>query len=154
MLDIDIRLQALVQNVVETNKPMLTTSQNDLLIITPESDMTQIENYYHQILDYATASSITNLYLDDYDQNGAFKCLGASIYCLTRAVPPQRETEYFKNIIMDVVMQGGEADTNATVVGAMLGARFGYSQLPTEWVVGLKRWEWLEDRIDEFCALL
>jgi ADP-ribosylglycohydrolase len=57
-------------------------------------------------------------------------------------------------MLLDIIRQGGDDTTNATLVGAMLGARFGYSQLPTEWVVGLKRWEWLEDKVDEFCSLL
>jgi hypothetical protein len=149
------RLQALVRNVVETNKPMLIAPQTDPLFITPETDLNQMQQYYHQLLNYCLPSSLMELGLDDnVDCRDTFKCLSAAIYCLTREVPPQSETEYFKKMLMDVVLQGGEADTNATAAGAMLGVRFGYSQLPTEWVVGMKRWEWLEDRVDEFCALL
>lgn len=153
-LETDYRLQALVRNVIETNKPVLTAPHLDPLFSTPETDLDQMQSYYVQLLNYSAMNQITQLNLDDADRCSIFKCLSVSLYCLTRSVPPQEETQYFKRIIMDVVMQGGEADTNATVVGSLLGARFGYSQLPTEWVVGLKRWEWLEDRVDEFCALL
>ncbi|GAA5805078.1 hypothetical protein HPULCUR_010591 [Helicostylum pulchrum] len=154
-LRLDYRLQALVRNVVETNKPMLIAPQTDTLFITPETDMEQMKQYYHQLLDYCVPSSLNELMLDDdNDRRDTFKCLSAAIYCLTREIPPQRETEYFKKMLMDVVMQGGEADTNATVTGALLGARLGYSHLPTEWVVGMRRWEWLEDKVDEFCAML
>ncbi|KAL7310450.1 hypothetical protein PS15m_009950 [Mucor circinelloides] len=154
-LPVNDRLQALVRNVVETNKPMLIAPQTDPLFITPETDMNQMQKYYHQLVDYCVPSSLGDLALDDgADCRDTFKCLSAALYCLTREVPLQSETEYFKKMLMDVAMQGGEADTNATAAGAMLGARFGYSQLPTEWVVGMKRWEWLEDKVDEFCSLL
>lgn len=154
-LRLDYRLQALVRNVVETNKPMLIAPQSDTLFITPETDMEQMKQYYHQLLDYSVPSSLNELMLDDdKDHRDTFKCLSAAIYCLTREIPPQGETEHFKKILTDVVLQGGEADINATVTGALLGARLGYSHLPTEWVVGMRRWEWLEDKVDEFCAML
>ncbi|CEP08601.1 hypothetical protein [Parasitella parasitica] len=154
-LPVNERLAALVRNVVETNKPLLTEPQTDPLFITPETDMKQMQKYYHQLVDCCVPSSLVDLSLDDsVDCRDTFKCLSAALYCLTRDVPPQSETEYIKKMLTDVVMQGGEADTNATAAGAMLGARFGYSQLPTEWVVGMKRWEWLEDKVDEFCSLL
>ncbi|KAI9481138.1 MAG: ADP-ribosylation/Crystallin J1 [Benjaminiella poitrasii] len=154
-LSVNDRLQALVRNVVETNKPMLISPHSDPLFVTPETNLDQMQKYYYQLVDYCVPRSLSELALDDSeDCRDTFKCLSAALYCLTREVPPESETEYFKKILMDLVMQGGEADTNAATAGAMLGARFGYSQLPTEWVVGLKRWEWLEDRVDEFCALL
>lgn len=149
------QLESLVRNVVETNKFMLTAPQTDPLFTTPETDIEQMQRYYHQLLEYCFTDSLKELCLDDIkNSRDSFKCLSTAIYCLTRDVPDQCETDYFKKMLIDVVMQGGEADTNTTVAGAMLGARFGYSQLPTEWVVGMKRWEWLEDKVDEFCSLL
>lgn len=154
-LRVDYKLQALVKNVVETNKPMLIAPQTDPLFITPETNMKQMESYYHQLVDYCLPNCLEELGLDDEaNSKDTFRCLSAAIFCLTREIPPQHETEYFKKMLMDIVMEGGEADTNATVAGALLGARLGYSQLPTEWVVGMKRWEWLEDKVEEFCALL
>ncbi|KAI8968360.1 hypothetical protein BDF20DRAFT_177082 [Mycotypha africana] len=154
-LPVNDKLQALVRNVVETNKSILTAPYTDPLFVTPETDMTQMHKYYLQLLHYCLPTSLENLDLDAglYEKD-AFKCLSAALYCLTREVPPHLETEYFKRMLMDIVMQGGDADTNAATAGAMLGARFGYSLLPTEWVVGMRRWEWLEDKVDEFCSLL
>jgi hypothetical protein len=152
-LPVHEQLDALVRNVIETNKFMLMAPQTDPLFSTPETDLDQMQHYYYQLVDYCFTKSLEDLCLDDNSRD-SFKCLSTAIYCLTRHVPSQCETEYFKKMLIDVVMQGGEADTNATVAGAMLGARFGYSQLPTEWVVGMKRWEWLEDKVDEFCSLL
>ncbi|CAO3674009.1 unnamed protein product [Rhizopus microsporus] len=150
-LTTDQTLQVLVRDVIETNKQVFHSSYCDTFFAS-KVDQDQMLHYYHQLLACCEPSSLTSLQLDK-STDDVFKSLGAAIYCFTRAIPPQSETEYFKKIIMDVIMQGGEADINATTTGAILGARLGYSQLPTEWVVGMKRWEWLEDRIDEFCAL-
>ncbi|KAI8996819.1 ADP-ribosylation/Crystallin J1 [Pilobolus umbonatus] len=154
MMEADLQLLALVKNVIDTNKPMLVPPYIDPLFVTPETDSTQLQHYYDQLSNYSVSQSLVELELDsDVDSRDAFKCLSAAIYCFTRKVPIKCETEYFKKMLMDVTMQGGGADINATVVGSIMGARFGYAQLPTEWVVGLKRWEWLEDKIDEFCSL-
>ncbi|KAI8374568.1 ADP-ribosylation/Crystallin J1 [Radiomyces spectabilis] len=155
-LETDSTLLALVRNVIETNKRILTAPNTDPLFRTPETDAEQTQTYYRQLLDhcYFGPFDLHKLQLDRDDQHHAFKCLAASIYAFTRHIPLHSETEYFKRIMMDLVMQGGEADTNASVAGALLGLRVGYSGLPSEWVVGLKRWEWLEDKVEEFCALL
>ena len=38
---------------------------------------------------------------------------------------------------MKIVLSGGDADTNAAVAGAILGAKFGISQIPEAWRNGL-----------------
>jgi ADP-ribosyl-[dinitrogen reductase] hydrolase len=44
----------------------------------------------------------------------------------------------FKERILTVVNLGGDADVHASFVGAVLGARMGYKQLPRDWVEMLK----------------
>ncbi|ORZ24457.1 ADP-ribosylglycohydrolase-domain-containing protein [Absidia repens] len=173
-LETDATLMKIVCGVIETNKRILTAPNTDPLFMTPETDLEQTQSYYQQLVD--TCSSFTDgpidfgfLQLDsmilDEDNaaatatttpkgHGPFKCLSAGLYSFTRHLPASQETEHFKHVLMDLVLEGGEADTNATVAGALMGVRLGYSRLPSEWVVGLKRWEWLEDLVDEFCGLL
>lgn len=43
----------------------------------------------------------------------------------------------FEDGLMNVVNRGGDADTNASVAGALLGARFGFSSIPQRWLVCL-----------------
>ncbi len=38
----------------------------------------------------------------------------------------------------DVRLEGGDADTNAAVAGALLGARFGVKDIPLEWLESLR----------------
>ena len=40
----------------------------------------------------------------------------------------------FEEGLVKVVNRGGDADTNAAVAGALLGARFGYSAIPKRWL--------------------
>ncbi|RCI03907.1 hypothetical protein CU098_012050 [Rhizopus stolonifer] len=133
----DQTLQVLVRDVIETNRQIFQGSVN--------------QEYFYPLLVCSEPSSLDSLQLDKTDD--VFHSLGAALYCFTRAIPAEQEPDYFKRLMMEVIMQGGKADTNATTAGAILGARLGYSQLPTEWVVGMKRWEWLEDRVDAFCSL-
>lgn len=161
-LETDVTLMKIVRSVIETNKGILTAPNTDPLFATPETNIEQTQHYYQQLVE--TCSYFEDgpvdfgfLQLDslvtEEQRHGSFKCLSAGLYSFTRHLPAGQETDYFKHILMDLVMQGGEADTNATVAGALLGVRMGYSHLPSEWVVGLKRWEWLEDQVDAFCDL-
>ncbi|CAO3600410.1 unnamed protein product [Absidia cylindrospora] len=175
-LETDATLMKIVRGVIETNKRILTAPNTDPLFMTPETDLEQTQSYYQQLVD--TCSSFTDgpidfgflqldsMIIDDDNtttaatttttpkEHGPFKCLSAGLYSFTRHLPTGQETEHFKHVLMDLVLEGGEADTNGTVAGALMGVRLGYSRLPSEWVVGLKRWEWLEDLVDEFCGLL
>lgn len=45
-------------------------------------------------------------------------------------------------------MAGGDSDTNGAVAGSLLGALFGYSNLPTSWLHDLKHREWLMSKAD------
>ena len=50
--------------------------------------------------------------------------------------------------------EGGDADTNAAVAGALLGEKFGYSNIPQRWVEGLVYRQELGDKIDRLMALM
>jgi hypothetical protein len=45
-------------------------------------------------------------------------------------------------------MAGGDSDTNGAVAGSLLGALFGYSNLPPGWVQDLKHRDWLLSKVD------
>mmetsp|Transcript_36244 Transcript_36244/g.104356 ORF Transcript_36244/g.104356 Transcript_36244/m.104356 type:complete len:698 (-) Transcript_36244:24-2117(-) len=62
----------------------------------------------------------------------------------------------FKDAIQAITMEAGDADSNATVAGALLGARLGFSCLPQEWlgeVPELQR-RWLEQKIAAYVQML
>jgi len=55
--------------------------------------------------------------------------------------------------ILKIVLSGGDADTNAAVAGAILGAKFGIDQIPEEWRNGLLYASMLHNKVQEFYAM-
>ena len=55
--------------------------------------------------------------------------------------------------ILKIILSGGDADTNAAVAGAILGAKFGIDQVPEEWKDGLLYASMLHNKVQEFYAM-
>jgi ADP-ribosylglycohydrolase len=88
----------------------------------------------------AESENIEALNLEDEDSMGyTLKTLSAGIWALRFATS-------FEAGITAVIHQGGDADTNASVAGALLGARFGYQAIPRPWIEGLT-WRKFMNRI-------
>ena len=53
-------------------------------------------------------------------------------------------------------MQGGHATCNATVAGALLGCKVGYSELPRDWIDGLlpRQVAWLYTKVNCFLDMM
>ena len=53
-------------------------------------------------------------------------------------------------------MQGGHATCNAVVTGALLGCKFGYSELPRDWLEGLipQQVTWLNTKINSLLDMM
>ncbi len=54
----------------------------------------------------------------------------------------------------EVVAYGGDTDTNAAVAGALLGARFGRSGLPVDWLATLAEREAIEAEAGALASLI
>ncbi|KAF8757983.1 ADP-ribosylglycohydrolase [Rhizoctonia solani] len=61
-----------------------------------------------------------------------FKCLGAGTWALRKVLntPESNKSGIFERCITEITMQGGDADTNATVAGSLLGAYLTDTGLP------------------------
>ena len=57
---------------------------------------------------------------------------------------------------MELVMLGADSNTNACLAGGFLGARTGFSNLPSQWITGLRRkqTEWLNNKINLLLDML
>ncbi len=96
------------------------------------------------------ADSFASLQLDDSQKMGyVYKSLGAAIVCLRLAMRQQEPAMHaFEDIITELVLQGGDADTNACCAGALLGAWLGYARLPAHWRDGMTHSPWLLQKTD------
>ncbi|KFX96256.1 hypothetical protein V497_00910 [Pseudogymnoascus sp. VKM F-4516 (FW-969)] len=97
---------------------------------------------------YCYAKTLRELELDDKTMGYVFKCLGSAVLTLRLAIKEgagldARSTKRFETLIANLIMEGGDADTNACVAGALVGAWVGYSRLPPHWSNGMRNSEWL-----------
>ena len=53
----------------------------------------------------------------------------------------------FKKLILEIINEGGDADTNAAVAGSVLGCYLGYTNLPKDWLSCLIHKKWLDEKI-------
>ncbi|KAF8705340.1 ADP-ribosylglycohydrolase, partial [Rhizoctonia solani] len=99
------------------------------------------------------AGSLEELELDSRQHIGyTFKCLGAGTWALRKVLstPESNKSGIFEKCITEITMQGGDADTNATIAGSLLGAYLTDTGLPDHWVRHLRHGPWLAEKMQ--CA--
>jgi ADP-ribosylglycohydrolase len=104
-----------------------------------------------EFLEWAERSlDLSALELDSRDARGyTLKSFACSIWAFRHIYSAHIErASLFRTVITHIVMAGGDADTNAAIAGACLGAYLGYSQLPQDWIESLPHYQWLEREID------
>lgn len=103
------------------------------------------------------------LKLDEQPKIGyVFKALGAAVRCLRVAMEwYEADSEgtllhgqVFQKLITGLIMEGGDADTNACIAGALLGAFLGRDDLPSDWRDNLKHGVWLKKMTEGMCQIL
>lgn len=120
----------------------------DVLVAEPALDRVEFDKYVN-------SSTFEELQLDSAREIGyVYKALGSGILCLRLAIRHfkgqpideqyiQPGTNIFEELITALIMQGGDADTNACIAGAVLGAWIGNASLPPSWKNGLDHNRWL-----------
>ena len=99
-------------------------------------------------IDLAYHEGLDSLCLDDEKSMGyTLRTLGAALWAYWHATS-------YKEGILKIVLSGGDADTNAAVAGAILGAKFGINPIPEEWKDGLLYASMLYNKVQEFYAMV
>ena len=84
-----------------------------------------------EYIDLSMNTDIRALELQDWDSVGyTLKTLAAGLWAYWNA-------KSFEEGLLSVVRAGGDADTNAAVACAILGAKYGFNAIPQEYVDGL-----------------
>lgn len=107
----------------------------EMLDIAKEYDE-KIEEY----IDRSETDNITDL-MDD-------ECMGYTLVTLSVALWAYWHAKSFEDGLLKVVNAGGDADTNAAVACAILGAKFGFSTIPQEYIDGLIYKEQLDEVVE------
>lgn len=107
-------------------------------------------NYDARISEYIRKAyfetDINNLM--DYDS------MGYTLVTLSVALWAYWHAASFEDGLLAVVNAGGDADTNAAVACAILGAKFGFSSIPKEYIEGLVYKEQLEKVFEELAKII
>jgi ADP-ribosylglycohydrolase len=96
-----------------------------------------------EMRNHIKVKNLKDLKLDDSKAIGyTFKALGCGFYGLRKGTD-------FRQTIIELIMEGGDADSNGAVCGAMLGCKVGYSGLPQDLLQFVHR-QWLDNKVDKF----
>ena len=75
----------------------------------------------------ASRSTVAEIRFDGADMGFTLLALKAALISYWRA-------ENFESGLSEIVEAGGDTDTNGAIVGAVLGARFGRTEIPARWL--------------------
>lgn len=112
------------------------------------------DQYLQELRDIIWKDSLVDLKLDERRSIGyTYKCLASGIWALRQGIAAKGSTSttpssVFERVITELTMAGGDSDTNCAVAGSLLGALFGYSNLPAGWLHDLKHRDWLLAKAD------
>ena len=76
-----------------------------------------------------------------FSRDYAYKILAIAMWAL-------RQERSYEDVVLEIVREGGDADTNAAVAGAVYGAKVGLSGLPERLLSGLVHKDWLAHKAD------
>lgn len=80
--------------------------------------------------------------------------MGYTLVTLSVALWAYWHAASFEEGLLAVVNAGGDADTNAAVACAILGAKFGFSSIPKEYIEGLFYKEQLENVFKDLAKII
>lgn len=93
------------------------------------------------------AENLSSLELDNEESMAyTYRTLAAALWCHWHA-------KSFEEGLLGVVNEGGDADTNAAIACAILGAKFGYDSIPKHYIENLHNQESYRQKADKFITL-
>jgi ADP-ribosylglycohydrolase len=107
-----------------------------------------IEQHAEDVDRYSTAKTLEDLELSGNPGIGyCLKTFGCAIWAVKYA-------DSFDDGIARIVREGGDADTNASAAGAVLGAKFGFNSIPRDFVQFMFVGQWLWREICHYIVLM
>ncbi|KAI6657941.1 ADPribosylglycohydrolase superfamily protein [Oopsacas minuta] len=101
-----------------------------------------------EFITHMSATSLRELNLDEAKAIGyTLKCAGTGFVGVKSKVKTAKD---FIKFMTELVREGGDADTNGAVCGAVIGCKIGYDNLPHDWIQKMPHIKWLDDKVDMF----
>ena len=86
--------------------------------------------------EYLHKKTLKNLKCDEHPSGYVLKSVGVALVCL-------RNDWSFEESMKRIIIAGGDADTNAAIAGAVLGAKFGFNAIPERLMKYLFNGNWI-----------
>jgi len=107
------------------------------------------EKHSKELYAHALAVKLSDLELDESQSIGyTYKAMGSAFYCILHG------GDDYRKALTELAMEGGDADSNGAVAGALLGCKIGYNKLPSDLLSKMKEKVWLDKKIDRYFDLL
>lgn len=169
-------IRQLLRGQIETEKDMdaaierayeWVRRQPDIMNPSHSVDLTEKQIRLHlerqEFEKHVYAQTLEELQLDADGKIGyVYKCLGAAVLLLRLAIRRTSgvslaagvvgRAQLFEELMVQLIMEGGDADTNGAAAGALLGAYLGYANLPSHWKLGLAHNEWLMNKTERLAV--
>ncbi len=110
----------------------------------------EVAEYHPAVVEYLERS--TNPSLEALEL-GAEKAMGYTLKTMSAGFWALQHAKSYADAIQQIIHEGGDADTNAAVAGAIAGALFGYESIPKQWVEELAYKAELEFRVEKLVQI-
>ncbi|GAB1225704.1 hypothetical protein ENUP19_0259G0038 [Entamoeba nuttalli] len=154
----DPRCQASVNTIVLILAKLLQGREDiEEIIQEARSDSEKMlnEEYKKEFIEYTNAKTLEEMKLNE-SIGYTFKPMGCAILSLREAFKMKEKgidkTKIFEDLIERIAYEGGDADTNGAVVGAVLGTYLKGICMPSDWLE-LDNKKWLEERLNRLLHL-
>lgn len=104
-------------------------------------------SYKQECEKYFDETNIENLRLED-QEGYSLKTMSCGVYAFRNRNRPYRE------VMLDIFLEGGDTDTNGIVAGCVWGARNGTDGLENEWFQKIPHQNWFVGEILKFIEML
>lgn len=125
------------------NEPDIDKTIQDAINLVPE-----LESYQSDVTYYMSCEKVEDLKLAENKKIGyCLKAFGSAVWALKKCGSIEEGLKY-------VIREGGDSDTNGAVVGALLGAKYGFKGIPKEYVTYMFVGQWLYREISPYMELM
>ncbi|MDR2641360.1 MAG: ADP-ribosylglycohydrolase family protein [Planctomycetaceae bacterium] len=117
-----------------------------------KNEIVQLGNRYDsrikEYVEIATSPDIANLQL------GEFTSIGYTLKCMAAGLWAYFNCNNFVEGLKAVINEGGDADTNAAVACSILGAKFGFENIPEYYINGLTQKDLLFQIVEQLNEII
>lgn len=139
----------IIARYIQFNSGFITEEPNiDQILEETKKYVEDLGDYENDINYYNHCQKVEDLKLSEEGKIGyCLKAFGSAIWAL-------RYCNSIEEAIVKVIREGGDSDTNGAVVGALLGAKFGFHAIPNELIKYMFIGQWMFREISPYMQLM